>query len=217
MYSHIANRYWENDDEVRQSKCDPNTTDDIAEQLIYSETGANLNVIMGGGRKNLLDKSITDEEGHKGARTDGKNFINEWQEIQKNKNREFEYVWNKTTLNKIDYGNTNYLMGLFESDHCRYNLDIKNKSLTEEPTLTEMVEAAIKILQKNENGFFLFVEGGRIDTAHHDAFVQHALEETAEMARAVEKAMQMTNETDTLIVVSADHGHTLTYNGYAVS
>lgn len=172
---------------------------------------------MGGGRKELLDKSITDEEGVKGIRTDKQNLIDTWQKLQKEKNRQFEYVWNKTALNKIDYEKTDYLMGLFESEHCRYNLDITREKLKEEPTLTEMVEAAIKVLKKNENGFFLFVEGGRIDTAHHDAFVQHALEETAEMARAVEKAMKLTNETETLIIVSADHGHTLTYNGYAVS
>lgn len=171
---------------------------------------------MGGGRRELLDKKITDEEGVKGARTDGANFIETWQTLQKDKNRQYEYVWNKTALNKVDK-NTDYLMGLFESDHCRYNLDITKEKLKEEPTLTEMVEAAIKVLKKNEKGFFLFVEGGRIDTAHHDAFVQHALEETAEMARAVEKAVKLTNETETLIVVSSDHGHTLTYNGYAVS
>lgn len=172
---------------------------------------------MGGGRKNFRDKSKVDEEGEKGARTDGKDFIATWQDEQKNKNRQYEYVWNKTALNKVDYKKTNYLMGLFEADHCRYNLDIKEEKLKEEPTLTEMVEAAVKVLKNNEKGFFLFVEGGRIDTAHHDAFVQHALEETAEMARAVAKAMQMTNATETLIIVSADHGHTLTYNGYAVS
>lgn len=171
---------------------------------------------MGGGRKELLDKTLKDEEGHMGVRTDGQNFIETWQKLQNDKNRKFEYVWNKTALNKVD-DETEYLMGLFESDHCRYNLDIQKEELKEEPTLTEMVQAAIRVLKKNENGFFLFVEGGRIDTAHHDAFVQHALEETAEMARAVEQAIILTNSSETLIVVSADHGHTLTYNGYAVS
>uniref|UniRef100_A0A336KJX8 Alkaline phosphatase n=1 Tax=Culicoides sonorensis TaxID=179676 RepID=A0A336KJX8_CULSO len=215
VYSHTADRYWENDDEVKKGNCDPKVVDDIAKQLIYSPTGSNLNVIMGGGRKMFLDKSITDEEGVPGLRTDGKNYINEWKTLQSDKNRRFEYVWNKTALNKIDYANTDYLMALFEADHCQYNLDIKNNNLVEEPTLTEMVEAAIKILKKNDKGFFLFVEGGRIDTAHHDAFIKHALEETAEMARAVEKAIELTDDSDTLIVVSADHGHTLTYNGYA--
>ena len=40
-----------------------------------------------------------------------------------------------------------------------------------EPSITEMTEAAIKILQKSENGFFLMVEGGKIDVAHHDGWV----------------------------------------------
>lgn len=202
---------------MEKDKCDPKLIDDIAEQLIHSSVGQNLNVIMGGGRKNLLDKSITDEEGVKGERNDGQNFIEMWKEMQTQKKRNYAYVWNNTALNAIPYNKTDYLMGLFESDHCHYNLDIIEKELKEEPTLTEMVEAAIKVLRNNNQGFFLFVEGGRIDTAHHDAYVQYALEETSEMARAVQAAIELTNEEDTLVVVSADHGHTLMYNGYAVS
>jgi alkaline phosphatase len=43
----------------------------------------------------------------------------------------------------------------------------------EEPSLTEMTEVAINMLKKNENGFFLMVEGGKIDVAHHDGWVRH--------------------------------------------
>ncbi|CAM6031706.1 unnamed protein product, partial [Sphagnum compactum] len=215
IYANTANRYWENDVEVKKNKCDPTKVNDITQQLLYSPTGQNLNVIMGGGRRMFLDKSMKDEENQKGSRNDGKNYIQTWKDIQASKNRNYEYVWNSTGLKGIDYKKTDYLMGLFETDHCYYNLDIKNEKLNEEPTLTEMVEAAIKVLQKSKDGFFLFVEGGRIDTAHHDAFVKRALEDTAEMARAVEKSIELTNEKDTLIVVSADHSHTLMYNGYA--
>lgn len=44
-----------------------------------------------------------------------------------------------------------------------YHLDNNPK----EPRLFEMTEQAIKVLQKNEKGFYLFVEGGKIDLAHH--------------------------------------------------
>jgi alkaline phosphatase len=48
----------------------------------------------------------------------------------------------------------------------------KMANLTErEPSLAEMTEAAIKMLKKSENGFFLMVEGGMIDVAHHEAWV----------------------------------------------
>lgn len=216
-YAHIADRYWENDNDVKNAGCDPNYVDDIAIQLIFGETGRNLDVIMGGGRKMFLDEKISDPEGGNGTRTDGRNLLNEWENYQSFNRRRYRYVWNKNDLQRIEFSDIDRLMGLFESDHCRFNLDIKEKGLTDEPTLTEMVEAAIKVLSNNPNGYFLFVEGGLIDVAHHESWMKHALEETAEMARAVDKARDMTSLEDTLIVVSADHGHTLTYSGYAVS
>lgn len=41
----------------------------------------------------------------------------------------------------------------------------------DEPSLSEMTVAAIEVLQKNKNGYVLFVEGGRIDHAHHQNLV----------------------------------------------
>ncbi len=43
----------------------------------------------------------------------------------------------------------------------------------EEPSLSEMTKVAIEILKKSENGYFLMVEGGKIDMAHHDGMVRH--------------------------------------------
>ncbi len=55
-------------------------------------------------------------------------------------------------------------MGLFDTNDCRYNLDIAHENIAhKEPTLSEMTGKAIDILSKDENGFFLFVEGGRYD------------------------------------------------------
>lgn len=76
-----------------------------------------------------------------------------------------------------------------------------------------MVRVAIKKLQKEENGFVLFVEGGRIDHAHHSNYARKSLDETAEFARAIQLAKTLTDEEETLIVVSADHSHVFTYNG----
>lgn len=39
------------------------------------------------------------------------------------------YVWNKSGLKNIDFESTDYLMGLFEQDHMKYNLDVVNKNL----------------------------------------------------------------------------------------
>lgn len=108
---------------------------------------------------------------------------------------------------------TDYLMGLFAASHCEYNLDA---NATTHPTLVEMTEAAIKILSKGENGFFLFVEGGRIDHAHHDTLAKKSLDETAVFSEAIQRARDLTSIEDTLIVVTSDHSHTLTYSGYPV-
>jgi len=62
---------------------------------------------------------------------------------------------------------------------------------------------------------FLFVEGGRIDTAHHYSWAHKALDETAEFSKAITKALAMTDEQETLIIVTSDHAHTMSYAGYA--
>lgn len=80
-----------------------------------------------------------------------------------------------------------------------------------------MTMKAIEILSTNPNGFFLFVEGGRIDHALHDTQAHIALEETAEFSSAVNIATRMVNVSDTLIIATADHSHTMTLSGYPVS
>lgn len=107
------------------------------------------------------------------------------------------------------------MLGLFDESHCKYNYEIDGISDTA-PTLSEMTDKAIKILSTNKNGYFLFVEGGRIDHAHHDTFAHIALDETRQFSRTIGMAQSMVDADDTLIVVTADHGHTMTYSGYGV-
>lgn len=57
----------------------------------------------------------------------------------------------------------------------------------------------------------------RIDHAHHSTQAHIAMEETLEFERAIALARRKLSEDDTLIVVSADHSHTITYAGYGVS
>jgi len=105
-----------------------------------------------------------------------------------------------------------YLLGLFGPDHLSYAGDQNRPS--DQPSLADMTTQAINILLKNPNGFVLMVEGGRIDHAHHENYAQLALEETLEFEEAVAKAVSMTDEKNTLIIVTADHSHSLTINGY---
>ncbi|KAK7068248.1 hypothetical protein SK128_016213 [Halocaridina rubra] len=82
------------------------------------------------------------------------------------------------------------------------------------PSLEEMTKAAIEVLQKDQNGFFLFVEGGNIDKAHHLNEHRSALEEALEFEKAIATANAMTDPEDTLIIVTADHSQPLVINGY---
>lgn len=213
-YAHTANRDWENDAEIMSDNCDPRKLEDIAEQLVYSDIGQKLKVIMGGGRREFIGTEQRDDEHMPGLRNDKKNLIEEWKTARSQKGNA-SYVWNKQGLQTIDIEKTDYLMGLFESDHCHFTADIpKFGKQDDEPTLTEMVEVAIKMLQKEKDGFYLFVEGGRIDLAHHETWARKALTETEEFDKAIKLARGMTSEEDTLIVVTSDHSHTMTMTGY---
>lgn len=70
------------------------------------------------------------------------------------------------------------------------------------------------MLEKSENGYFLFVEGGRIDMAHHGNLAKKSLAETVQFSEAIEVAKRLTSEEDTLIVVTSDHSHVFSQGGY---
>ncbi|XP_017066483.1 membrane-bound alkaline phosphatase [Drosophila eugracilis] len=215
VYAHIADRNWENDWEVANGNCDPEQTIDIARQLVEQPVGQQLKVILGGGRKNFINSTTNDEEGYSGDRVDGRNLIRNWLDQKKEANVSAEYVWSRKGLSLLDLDKTDYLLGLFANDHLPYNGDRERKrSQLADPSLSELTEAAIKVLSRNSEGFFLFVEGARIDMAHHDSYAKRSLEDTAEFARAVQTARELTSEDDTLIVVTADHAHVMTINGY---
>jgi alkaline phosphatase len=104
------------------------------------------------------------------------------------------------------------VLGLFNPSHLTFMADRKPDS--PEPTLTEMTAAAIARLKSDPDGFYLMVEGGRIDHAHHAGQAGYALEEAIELARAVQYAVENTDPAETLIMVTADHSHVFTIAGY---
>lgn len=151
-YAHVSNRDFECDSNVAFHGKNPLECEDIASQLVGSKPGRKLKVVLGGGRAKFTPKSQTDADGNDGDRLDERNLIEEWKQDKRNA----EYVNDKNGLRDIDYEKTEYLLGLFSSGHMSFNLDADREK---EPTLIEMTEAAIKLLQKEKNGYFIFVEG----------------------------------------------------------
>jgi alkaline phosphatase len=113
----------------------------------------------------------------------------------------------------VDATKTQHLLGLFEPGHMRYETD-READLAGEPSLAEMTRKAIEVLRTNRKGYYLMVEGGRIDHGHHLGNAYRALTDTIAFSDAVRMAATMTDARDTLILVTADHSHGLTMAGY---
>ncbi|WAR44148.1 alkaline phosphatase [Methylomonas rapida] len=206
-YAHISNRDWEADSNLPANA----SVKDIARQLLEFPYGNGLEVAIGGGRSYFIPNNQPDPEypSQKGRRKDGRDLTLEW--LSKYNNS--EYVWNKDQFDAIDPKKTEHLLGLFERSHMRYEADRKDDAAGE-PSLADMTEKAIQILQKNKKGYYLMVEAGRIDHAHHAGNAYRALTDAIALSDAVKKARAITNDKDTLILVTADHSHVFTIAGY---
>ncbi|MDA7746767.1 alkaline phosphatase [Psychromonas sp.] len=222
-YAKSAERNWEDNSDMP----DDGTADaceDIASQLVNFESNLEarisgvdvdgIEVVMGGGRRHFLPKDAaynsTDAASDiEGDRTDDRDLIAEWTNMYENGS----YVMDQTGFDAIDTEKTERLFGLFNESHMQYEAD-RGNDIAGEPSLTEMTSTAIKILDNNDKGFLLVVESGRIDHAHHAGNAYNALHDTIELSNAVKMAESLTSDTDTLIIVTADHGHVFTIAGY---
>lgn len=223
-YAHTPMRDWEADSNLPEG-CG---VKDIAAQMIdsYWKVRDSMKVALGGGRTYFLPKvkngaPFADPEypAQTGRRNDGRDLTADW---LRTRGAGSAYVWNKAQFDAIDPASTTHLLGLFEPSHMQYEAD-RAADPAGEPSLTEMTGKAIAMLEsgakgnrhgQGDNGFFLMVESGRIDHAHHAGNAQRALRDTIELSNAVRKAMELTDERETLIVVTADHSHVFTVAGY---
>jgi alkaline phosphatase len=182
---------------------------DIASQLLDHPKGGNFDVILGGGRQKFLPATMADPEyaGQKGDRTDGRNLMDEWKAQRLNRTA----VTDKAGFDAFNWTGDGQILGLFEPSHMQYELD---RDSSKEPSIAEMTTAAIKRLGRNPKGYVLMVEGGRVDHALHAGNAARALGDAKALDDAVAAARAATNPDDTLIIVTADHSHTLTIQGY---
>lgn len=203
-YAHINNRDNENA---------------IALQALPSDAtynrrlGRGIDLLMGGGRQFFVPSGVADEEGGSGSRTDGRDLRQEFRSAG------YSYVWDRSGFQLLNATNLPVL-GLFERSHMEYEYDRPTDQGTE-PSLTEMTVKSIQLLDDaarlgrgSKKGYFLMVESGRIDHAHHEGNGFRALTDAEELDRAIGEAARLVDLRDTLIIVSADHSHVFNIAGY---
>lgn len=205
-YAHAPDRNWEIDASVPEDA--RGACKDIARQLIEFPYGDGVDIVLGGGRAMFLPRTVADpeDEGLTGYRQDGRNLIDEW--LAEDDARRF--VHDQTGFSALP--SEGQVIGLFEVSHMEHEADRESDS-GGEPALADMTRFAIDRLGGGP-GYFLVVEAGRIDHAHHAGNAYRALTDTVAFADAVAVALTMTDPANTLIVVTADHSHTLTISGY---
>ncbi len=144
--------------------------------------------------------------------------------IQDFKNAGFTYADSATALNSAtSNGAPNKLLGLFGWGNMNTSTDkiakrrnqllpgqtsfvVDDYRAPDQPMLEEMTEAALRVLNKNQNGFVLMVEGAHIDKQSHSMDAERAIWETLEFDNAVNVARNFADVNgDTLVLVLADH------------
>lgn len=203
-YAHTAYRDWEGDSdmpaEARQGGCK-----DIARQLIEAPDALRLDVVMGGGRSRFLPAGQ-----EAGKRADGRDLTAEWLKAE---GRGSAYVTTVDQLKAVP-ADTRHVLGLFAPEHLPY--EVERPTLGQGvPTLAEMATSAVDVLSKNPKGYFLLVEGGKIDMGSHLGNAKRTLSETVEFSKAIAAVLAKVDLKDTLVVVTADHSHGLVISGYA--
>ena len=151
-----------------------------------------FDVMMGGGMEYF--------DGRK--REDKKNIFSDF------KNQGFNVINTKAQMDLVEPGNPT--LGVFFDDGLPYAIDHKSdKDLTKKiPTLAEMTNKALSLLQDNKEGFVLQVEGGKVDWAAHANDAAGLLYDQIAFDDAVKIAIQFAkSRQDTLVIITTDHGN----------
>ncbi|MBM7704415.1 alkaline phosphatase [Metabacillus iocasae] len=151
--------------------------DDYYDEKVNDEH--KVDVLLGGGKLNFVrdDRDLTKE-----FKKDGYNYVTNMKELNKNKNEQ--------------------VLGLFADEGLDKAID-RNK---ETPSLEQMTNSALKQLSKNDDGFFLMVEGSQIDWAGHDNDIVAAMSEMEDFEKAFNSAVEFAKkDKHTLVVTTADH------------
>ena len=156
--------------------------DNLSEQQVYQD----IDVVLGSGEKYFT----------KEVRGDGEDLVSEI------KNLGYDYV---TSIEEMNSSNSEKIWGMFAPVDMAYDFD---RDPSKEPSLAEMTSKAISTLSKNENGFFLLVEGSKVDWAAHANDPIGVISDTLAFDDAVKVALDFAKKDGNTVVISVtDHGN----------
>ena len=160
----------------------------IMKQQLYKD----IEVVLGGG-------SLFFESTGGGKRKDGKDLTEDIKDLG------YDYVTTKSEMNE---SSSDKLWGLFAEKDLAYDFDRVSQEIEEQHSLAEMTEKAFEVLEKDEDGFFLMIEGSKIDWAAHANDPAGAIGDILAFDDAVQVALDYAKENqDTIVVVTTDHAN----------
>ena len=161
---------------------------DIAEQQVYQE----IDVVLGGGIQSLLPGD------GRNARVDGEDLTKVLDA------KGYDLV---QTRDELLQSKSKKIWGSFAPSALAYEFD-REKLRKDEPTLAEMTNKAINTLSKDKDGFFLFVEGSKVDWAAHANDPIGIISDVLAFDDAVNEALEFAKKDgNTMVIAVSDHGN----------
>lgn len=179
-------------------------------EIVKSFLSVKPEVLLGGGSAYFLPKSVPGSK-----RKDETNFVEEF------KKAGYALTTSGKELAAISGGAAPArLLGLFHPGNMDGSLDrlfLKKGTVSkypDQPDLTQMTTAALDVLSKNKDGFFLMVEAGLVDKYTHPMDWERSVWDTIMFDKVVALALEfMKKNPDTLLVVTGDHTHSISVYG----
>jgi alkaline phosphatase len=178
---------------------------EIAED--YVDSGVDF--LAGGGIRHFIPKSMVEKNADavgktiKSKRKDSRNLIHEF---EGKGYRTYVGMEGAEKFGRTDFSSVDKVFAAFTHTHLPYEIDRIHR-YSHLPSLAQMTHAGIDVLSRDPDGFFLVVEGGRIDHAAHANDPTGVIYDTLALDYAIKAAYQffLDHKDETLIVVVGDH------------
>lgn len=166
-------------------------------QILQQQINQDMEVVLGGGfnKASGFSSEVSSDE-----------FESYYEEQVNNiKEEGFDFITTKDQLTSYD---GDKLWGSFADADLKYDFDRQSDNDNVQPSLAEMTNKAIEVLNKDEDGFFLMVEGSKVDWAAHANNTVGIVSDILAFDEAVKAAIEFAKtDGNTVVVVTTDHGN----------